>query len=180
MPDFVQWNSDLMEECKLHPESPMHESSTDARKWAESQLGFISSFHDWFTAGARELYQDVKVRNILEFCQYHKIGFSHFPVDPIEVAREIPSFERGAVEEFDSQYGERGKTVGRYPCFSGKNGLVGLNVESGKVESGFTCEVPIFRKYWGTISVGKTGVHYFKGKEAKKVFRIAKGKATKV
>ncbi|MBS3127939.1 hypothetical protein J4410_02245 [Candidatus Woesearchaeota archaeon] len=64
--DFVQWNNDLRRECKLHPESPMHQASLDRSKWAQSQLGFISS-HTWFTEGAKTLYEESKQQNILAF-----------------------------------------------------------------------------------------------------------------
>ena len=72
-PDFVQWNADLMEECKLHLESPMHEASLDVTKWAQSQLGFISQFHDWFTDGARTLYEQQKQQNIAAFKNHYQL-----------------------------------------------------------------------------------------------------------
>lgn len=71
--DFVQWNVDLMEECKLHPESPMHEASLEVTKWAQSQLGFISQFHDWFTEGARSLYEQAKQQNIAAFKTHYQL-----------------------------------------------------------------------------------------------------------
>lgn len=72
-PDFVKWNADLMEECKLHSDSPMHESSLDITKWAQSQLGFISKFHGWFTDGAQRLYESAKQENITKFKAHYQL-----------------------------------------------------------------------------------------------------------
>lgn len=72
-PTFIQWNTDLMEECKLHSESSMHEASLDRAKWARSQLEFISQFHNWFTNGARYLYEEAKQQNIVAFKNHYQL-----------------------------------------------------------------------------------------------------------
>jgi len=70
-PDFLSTSEALKIESRLHPESPMHEASLDDQVWATSQLKFISGFHDWFTDGARQLYQEQKEKNIAELREYH-------------------------------------------------------------------------------------------------------------
>lgn len=72
-PDFIQWNEDLMKECRLHPDSPMHEASLDIAKWVQSQLGFISQFHHWFTEGAKSLYGQSKQQNISAFKKHYQL-----------------------------------------------------------------------------------------------------------
>jgi len=73
-PDFLQWNTDLKEECKKHPDSPMHEASLDDAKWGRLQLGFLSIFHTWFTQGARSLYEAAKQENIGKFKAAYNLG----------------------------------------------------------------------------------------------------------
>jgi len=72
-PDFVQWNTDLKEECKLHPESPMHQASLTDAEWGKSQLGFLLSFHNWFTKGARNLYETTKQQNLAKLKAYYQL-----------------------------------------------------------------------------------------------------------
>ncbi|MFH1173744.1 MAG: hypothetical protein V1725_01280 [archaeon] len=73
-PEFVAINARFREECKRHPKSAMHDYAiqTDDKCWATVQLPFLVN-HQWFTAGAKLLYEEQRIKNIHLFKQAYNL-----------------------------------------------------------------------------------------------------------